>query len=1317
MLEKGDKMQRECSQEAPVSSGKLLPWKDVEAELGTEEANKLHAETEQELLSLQFKEKVLVKMSHGEVVQHKSHALFVLGPSASGKTTLLKQAVADIPQGAITVDGSTIRDCSEVWRRTVQRASDRGLSGFSNYFQNDFKGPADRLKHSIMDNAINNRANVVVPETASNVQGVIDMVDRFLAAGYRLSFVATIAVKHVCEERGRSREAEEGKKFSSKNWKNSVQAILTVQEHLVSRGVVQQTGNVRIFDNSPITGPVEVSFETIKQLLADDGQSSAIRRRGGWCETRLLAGIYSGQQGQRTKILPANFEDEEVEVTIVASTGETQTMRFDVATCKCGSYQLTVNSQGRPVLSSDQGALEYVESIAGMSLRQSLESIADVLRGTNFLGSDAEFRPMSDKEYQAATDACRVTGPEAAPSRDQPSALFVVSPSGGGKTTVLKNFAAKFGVHVEESVVADGAIFRDCHPQYDELIKSGHANGGIWYSAWPAVKKVVSNAKKQIIDSAMKAKQDLCISDTGSDLMKLTRLIEKLKAVGYKVHMLGVFAEPQTIITRGVEREVEEGKRYIRDVKKLCTTFDNFAPAIQTINGNFCLVNAQGKSPQLFKDGAGGMQITFNLKEALASMAEMPLAKLSTAKEVEVAKVSHGDFSYIMEGNLNIVCAYNGQNEDWKNMVLRVRKGDNSTYKTDVRFAKGVAARMLGNEYVDTGDLIYLEPSDVKALDEAIQSSRPPKRRRKHLDTEVRDTSGAILATKVANLMAAPIDVPMVTVELKPKCGLQERQGLPSRYKLLQFEKLKQGKIEKLSEYDPIKLLSGSYPKIHETLTDCMHEPQNNLRVFIDGKAVFDEEILRNSTQQLAKENLQAKLQAAGINGIDCLMSILSGILSSPAMLMPARLKRIQSWAAGETAHIANALLKLLRDRFGDACSEMLSRVENFELAIENLEDFPCDEEGIAKATELMDDVLTQAHKRWDADIETQVIRWLCRFLLGRTCHDVSVLVNFIQLPDTISTEEEHRLRRLRYRPLDFFGVPGSLSWTGLWYRTSVIDTDAKPADKIPEYATQLDDYAAAYYSRFEIPKNTKFGDGATEGQEAVGGHDDSISFEGSTVWKVDQGGARGQMELAFLRHCLHDPAAKGIVPALAGYRVNNGKEWVGMENILHGLNDPAILDIKMGTRTWNTNSSKAKEESQSKKAMESTTGKLGVRVVGGKLKNPEGELLRVGYKNHKDVVDEAGLKETLGQFFCTPALLQTTIVKIKEVQKFWTSHTAYAFYASSLLFAYDIEKKDECRVAMIDFANAEQISQKSEDLSGYDIGVATLLRVLSQPE
>jgi len=296
-----------------------------------------------------------------------------------------------------------------------------------------------------------------------------------------------------------------------------------------------------------------------------------------------------------------------------------------------------------------------------------------------------------------------------------------------------------------------------------------------------------------------------------------------------------------------------------------------------------------------------------------------------------------------------------------------------------------------------------------------------------------------------------------------------------------------------------------------------------------------------------------------------------------------------------------------------------------------------------------------------------------------------------------------------------------------IWVRTSVVDTDAKSAAKIPEYASQLDEYAEAYYNRFEkttkenapfVPLTRKTSEGGKH--EAVGGHDDSIKFEGEFIWKKDQGGDRGCNEFAFLRQALegHREAVveKQILPRLGGYRVDDScNGWIGMSNLLHGLSSPAVLDIKMGTRTFNTRVSEKKAASQAKKAAETTSGSLGVRVVGGKFKNEAGDWTKTGYKNDADISDEAQLQELLGRFLNTPALRKSAAAKIKDVQAWWRGQSSTAFYAASLLLAFDTAACAECRVNLIDFANAEDISDKAQDLSGFDVGLETLLRVLGK--
>ena len=71
----------------------------------------------------------------------------------------------------------------------------------------------------------------------------------------------------------------------------------------------------------------------------------------------------------------------------------------------------------------------------------------------------------------------------------------------------------------------------------------------------------------------------------------------------------------------------------------------------------------------------------------------------------------------------------------------------------------------------------------------------------------------------------------------------------------------------------------------------------------------------------------------------------------------------------------------------------------------------------------------------------------LALFLLGRAIHDMSLIVNV--------RRQEHGEDLGSYESLGYAPV----GETGLWGRLTVIDTDIKPADRIPKYAKTLRQY------------------------------------------------------------------------------------------------------------------------------------------------------------------------------------------------------------------------------------------------------------------
>mmetsp|Transcript_134962 Transcript_134962/g.419391 ORF Transcript_134962/g.419391 Transcript_134962/m.419391 type:complete len:120 (+) Transcript_134962:64-423(+) len=113
-------------------------------------------------------------------------------------------------------------------------------------------------------------------------------------------------------------------------------------------------------------------------------------------------------------------------------------------------------------------------------------------------------------------------------------------------------------------------------------------------------------------------------------------------------------------------------------------------------------------------------------------------------------------------------------------------------------------------------------------------------------------------------------------------------------------------------------------------------------------------------------------------------------------------------------------------------------------------------------------------------------------------------------------------------------------------------------------------------------------------------------------------------------------------------------------------------------------------------------------------MRGPDGGFRQVGHKSQCDITDEDGLRALLSEFLCSAALRASATDKVREIRAWWAKQVWFAFYSSSLLLAYDTDKKGECRATLIDFANCERITEKSQDLSGVAVGFQTLERVLA---
>ena len=228
----------------------------------------------------------------------------------------------------------------------------------------------------------------------------------------------------------------------------------------------------------------------------------------------------------------------------------------------------------------------------------------------------------------------------------------------------------------------------------------------------------------------------------------------------------------------------------------------------------------------------------------------------------------------------------------------------------------------------------------------------------------------------------------------------------------------------------------------------------------------------------------------------------------------------------------------------------------------------------------------------------------------------------------------------------------------------------------------------------------------------------------------IDQ---RGVVELAFYefmrRHCT-DPRHASLVPFLSDFsgRVQiDDQMYLRLSDLTHGMRIPAVLDLKMGTRSFDEDASIEKQQHELAKASgaQLTTG---FRLCGLEMQD---------YNCEKRWANEGGrerLYTIVHRFFCTPQLRQSAINQLKHLDTVMSEPSLpFRFYASSLLFVYDqaalsTSTETPLRMKLIDFAhsygphrdliNASTHSVAAQhDQSGFNVGLATLRQMLQSHE
>lgn len=149
--------------------------------------------------------------------------------------------------------------------------------------------------------------------------------------------------------------------------------------------------------------------------------------------------------------------------------------------------------------------------------------------------------------------------------------------------------------------------------------------------------------------------------------------------------------------------------------------------------------------------------------------------------------------------------------------------------------------------------------------------------------------------------------------------------------------------------------------------------------------------------------------------------------------------------------------------------------------------------------------------------------------------------------------------------------------------------------------------------------------------------------------------------------------------------------DYIILENLTHGMKDPAIIDIKIGSIP-----KKSKDRNKVKK-MNDTTNEIGCRIMG---------LQKDNMFHHRYSTKYFGMNEFLSKitdFFTFAQVVDNALIKfvINEIQGIFNTiqeGLEYKMKFSSILLVYDIDNHSKMRINLIDFSYHEKCNSINLD-------------------
>ncbi|XP_002166708.2 inositol hexakisphosphate kinase 1 [Hydra vulgaris] len=203
-----------------------------------------------------------------------------------------------------------------------------------------------------------------------------------------------------------------------------------------------------------------------------------------------------------------------------------------------------------------------------------------------------------------------------------------------------------------------------------------------------------------------------------------------------------------------------------------------------------------------------------------------------------------------------------------------------------------------------------------------------------------------------------------------------------------------------------------------------------------------------------------------------------------------------------------------------------------------------------------------------------------------------------------------------------------------------------------------------------------------------------------------------------------------GITRQWESAKLKKIEKFILLENVTFSLKRPCVLDLKMGTRCFGDGSTQAKYERKKKRALESTSAALGVRLCGMMVYQCDTGVYSFTDKYQGRRFSNEDFFYAIKRFFFNgiryrtellSSLITKLLILLEQIEKI----ECCRFYCSSLLILYDGHEDEGYQIVpridvkMIDFA---QTRVKDEPTNyhvgtdrGYILGIKTLIKIADE--